>query len=61
MAWCSENEAYSSILDFLHRLGAGSAHEKRVAVVCLDNTQEVTSCFVASSVGYLQMELKRFS
>ena len=27
----------------------------------LDNTQEVTSCFAASSVRYLRMELMRFS
>ena len=27
----------------------------------LDNTQEVTSCFAASSVRYLWMELMRFS
>ena len=63
MAWSSENEACSSILDFLHWLNYSvwSAHEKRVAVVCLDNTQEVTSCFAASSVRYLWMELMRFS
>ena len=35
MAWCSENEACSSILDFLHRLNnrAGSAHENKFAIV----------------------------
>ena len=45
----SENEACSSIIvsDFLHRLNY--------------NTQEVTSCFAASSVRYLRMELMRFN
>ena len=35
MAWCSENEACSSILDFMHRLNyrVGSAHDKRIAIV----------------------------
>ena len=35
MAWYSENEACSSILDFLHRLNyrAGGAHEKKIAIV----------------------------
>ena len=64
MSWSSENEACSSILDFLHWLNyrVRSSHEKTVAVVySLDNTQEVTSCFAASSVRYLRMELMRFS
>ena len=35
MAWSSENEACSSILDFLHRLNyrVRSAHGKNIAVV----------------------------
>ena len=35
MAWCSENKACSSILDFLHQLNirARSAHERRIAIV----------------------------
>ena len=35
MAWCSDNEACSSILDFLHRLNyrVGSALENRIAIV----------------------------
>ena len=35
MAWSSENEAFISILDFLHWLNyrVWSAHEKRIVVV----------------------------
>ena len=56
MAWCSEDGACSSILDFLHRLNykVGSAHEKSRncnSLIWTTDTQEVTGCFAASSVN----------
>ena len=56
MACCSENGACSSILDFLHRLNyrVGSAYEKSQncnSLIWTNDTQEVISCFAASSVN----------